>query len=66
MLSPIVDVENDKYKECYAFNVALDFVRMFDGSSQWHVCLEYRDGSGETFVFDKYNDALCDFDSWGS
>lgn len=37
--------ENQKYKECGSFNVALDYVSSEDGTFYWEVTIEWMDGT---------------------
>jgi len=60
--------ENQKYKECGLFNVALDFVLLKDGTEFWEVDIEFEDNTSynTTFEYETYEDALAEFNRWGS
>lgn len=59
--------ENQKYKECGQFNVALDFVLLKDGTEFWEVDIELGDDASydTTFEYDTYEEALAEFNRWG-
>jgi hypothetical protein len=58
--------ENQRYKECGNFNVALDFVLFKDDSSEWQVSIEWTDGALDTDISCKtYNEALAEYNRWG-
>ena len=42
--------ENQKYKECGSFNVALDYVSFENGTYIWEVCIEWSDGACPTVM----------------
>ncbi len=58
--------ENQKYKECGPFNVALDHVAFKDGTYVWEVSIEWTDGApGTNMEFEKYDEALVEYNNWG-
>ena len=51
-----IERENQKYKECGPFNVALDYVSFEDGTYEWQVSIEWTDGAPSTDMdFKTYN-----------
>lgn len=58
--------ENQKYKECGSFNVALDYVSFENGTHIWEVCIEWSDGACPTVMeYEKYKEALAEYNRWG-
>jgi hypothetical protein len=58
-----VERENQKYKECSSFNVALDQVLYKDGTIGWEVSIEQTNGTNDISKFEKYEDALEEYNS---
>jgi len=56
--------ENQKYKECGSFNVALDYVSSEDGTFYWEVTIEWTDGTPSDIEekYDTYEKALKSFE----
>lgn len=54
--------ENQKYKECGSFNIALDCVSFEDGTFHWEVIIEWTDGTpSDIEKYDTYEKALKSF-----
>ncbi len=61
-----IERENQKYKECGPFNVALDYVSFEDGTYEWQVSIEWTDGAPSTDMdFKTYDEALAEYNRWG-
>ncbi len=61
-----IERENQNYKECGPFNVALDYVSFEDGTYEWQVSIEWTDGAPSTDMdFKTYDEALTEYNRWG-
>lgn len=58
--------ENQEYKECGLFNIALDFVLLKDDSIEWQVSVEWTNGAQSTDIdYKTYDEALAEYNRWG-